>query len=292
MHMPLVSVAIPFRDSASTLPDAIRSIFAQTFEDWELLLLDDGSRDHSLDIARSISDPRVRVFSDGTNKGLAARLTQAAAEARAPFLFRMDADDLMLPHRIERQLELLTSDRNLDLVGSGALTIDAAGNLVGVRRLPPFSTDPRDVLRKGLFIHPTVAGRREWFLENPYSLEFSRAQDYELWNRTCRNLSAQRIDEPLIFYRDGYSSPRSFRLGCQYGRRIYRQYGPRTIGRLMTTRMILRSIANEHLYSVASLFGMHKHLVAARSTPLPEHEHNKFASILAEILTTKIPGLD
>ncbi|MEN6400626.1 MAG: glycosyltransferase, partial [Armatimonadia bacterium] len=67
MASPMVTVGLPFYNNESTLLDAVRSIFAQTFQDWELVLLDDGSTDGSLEIARSIDDPRVRVIADGQN---------------------------------------------------------------------------------------------------------------------------------------------------------------------------------------------------------------------------------
>src|SRR4030066_138114 len=94
MSGPLVTVGIPFFNNQDTLPDAIRSIFAQSFQDWELLLLDDGSTDGSLQIAQSIDDPRVRVISDGCNRKLPARLNQIIDLARGQYIARMDADDL------------------------------------------------------------------------------------------------------------------------------------------------------------------------------------------------------
>src|SRR5690554_4188978 len=93
--LPSVSIGIPFFNAEAYLLDAIKSVFAQTHQNWELILLDDGSTDRSLEIARSIDDPRVRVYSDGQNKHLAARLNEIARLARYEYLARMDADDLM-----------------------------------------------------------------------------------------------------------------------------------------------------------------------------------------------------
>src|SRR5512136_1054483 len=83
MTAPRVTVGIPFYNAGQTLADAVRSVFAQTLTDWELILLDDGSTDRGLEFARSIDDPRVRVVSDGRNLRLAARLNQIAEFARA-----------------------------------------------------------------------------------------------------------------------------------------------------------------------------------------------------------------
>ena len=77
-----ITIAIPFYNAEEYLPDAIRSVFAQTFQDWELLLIDDGSTDASLAIANSVDDERVRVISDGKNKKLAARLNEVTQWAK------------------------------------------------------------------------------------------------------------------------------------------------------------------------------------------------------------------
>ena len=95
MGTPLLTVGIPFHNNEKTLLDAIRSIFSQTFQDWELILVDDGSTDDSLKLALSVEDPRVRVLpSDDQNRLLAARLNEITQAARGEFIARMDADDL------------------------------------------------------------------------------------------------------------------------------------------------------------------------------------------------------
>src|SRR5512138_427624 len=104
-----VSIGIPFYNPGRAFEKAVRSVFSQTHADWELILMDDGSSDGSLELARSITDPRVRVLSDGANRGLCARLNQIAREARHGLLCRMDADDVMHPDRLHRQVEELTA---------------------------------------------------------------------------------------------------------------------------------------------------------------------------------------
>ena len=106
-----VTIGIPFLNARRTLADAVRSVFAQTHGDWELLLVDDGSTDGSSDVVRQLLDPRVRLLADGVTLGLCARLNQIAAAARGAYLARMDADDLMHPERIARQLEHLRPTR-------------------------------------------------------------------------------------------------------------------------------------------------------------------------------------
>ena len=111
-----VTIGIPFLNARRYLEDAVRSVFAQTHGDWELLLIDDGSTDGSIAVVRHLDDPRVRVLGDGSNRGLCARLNQIASLAQGTYLARMDADDLMHPERIERQLKFLRANPNVDLI--------------------------------------------------------------------------------------------------------------------------------------------------------------------------------
>ena len=128
-----ITIAIPFLNAEKYLVDAIRSVFAQTHTDWELLLIDDGSTDKSLEIAHSIKDSRVRVISDGFNKKLASRLNEITDIASHELIARMDADDLMSPDRLKIQLEILKSHPEIDLVSCGLYSTKNDLSLVGIR---------------------------------------------------------------------------------------------------------------------------------------------------------------
>src|SRR5690349_21222431 len=94
---PLLSVGLVYFNDERYLALAIRSVLRQTISNFELLLVDDGATDGSREIAQSFKDSRIRLVCDGANRGLAARLNQIAVLARGEYLFRMDADDIMLP---------------------------------------------------------------------------------------------------------------------------------------------------------------------------------------------------
>src|SRR4051812_47547353 len=113
--MPLVSIAMPVRDSQRTLPVALRSIVSQTYPNWELLLFDDGSTDRTLEIARSFADDRIKIVSDGRGRGMTVRLNQAARVASGKYYARMDGDDAAYPQRLERQVAYLESHPEVDL---------------------------------------------------------------------------------------------------------------------------------------------------------------------------------
>ncbi len=199
---PRVSIGIPFYNPGASFELAVKSVFAQTFEDWELILLDDGSTDDSLRFARSLSDERVRVYSDGANKKLNARLNEIGRLARSPVLFRMDSDDIMRPDRVEVQYRELQKAGPNTVLGSSAYSIDDRSNIAGIRDSSQ-ATDTGFGARHR-FIHPTVCAYSDWFRQNPYneSFIFHRCQDAELWVRVSGRTQFKNLRDPLLFYRE------------------------------------------------------------------------------------------
>ncbi|WP_043958127.1 glycosyltransferase family A protein [Lysobacter sp. A03] len=203
---PPISIGIPFFNAESTLLDAVRSVFAQTHVSWELILLDDGSTDRSLELALSIDDPRVRVYSDGKNKRLATRLNELRYLVRTEYIARMDADDLMAPTRLARQLEVLVANPDVDLVSTGVLSLTDDYEPVGVRCVAPgHSILPRALLggHSGI-VHASVIGRKAWFDRNSYRQDLPISQDTNLWVRAySRNdLRVAFVPEPMYYYRE------------------------------------------------------------------------------------------
>jgi glycosyltransferase involved in cell wall biosynthesis len=202
MNTPKLSIGISFKNPGSYFQLALQSIIAQTFTNWELILVDDGSTDDSLTIAKNIQDPRVRVYSDGESKGLNIRLNQIVQLANAPYLFRMDADDIMHPQRLEKQYQALLQYDDNTVIGTAAYSIDAHSRVVGFRA-------SRQIQQTGFearhsFFHPTVAASTAWFRRNPYSENFiyQRSEDAELWCRTTSNTKFINLPEALLYYRE------------------------------------------------------------------------------------------
>lgn len=290
MTPPTVTIGLPFFNARATLADALRSIVAQTFTDWELLLIDDGSTDGSVDVARGLADPRVRLIADGVNRGLVARLNQIAELARGTYLARMDGDDLMHPRRLEAQLRHLAEQPAIDLLDAAAITIDEHGTPLGVRGEQPLNSDPRAVLRSGLLIHPAVLGRTAWFRAHPYDARFVRAEDLELWVRTCRTATFGRVPEPLLFYREASSGNLAAYLRtAQTTRAIVRAYGPAIVGRLRTGALIARSYAKGLTYWTMTRLGWQAGLIRHRSRPLGAAERLAARATLDTILNTPLP---
>src|SRR5688572_24039063 len=109
-------------NASGTIGLALRSILTQTYQNWELIVVDDGSIDRTPEIISCIQDSRVRFIREPSrNRGLAARLNQCVRLARGQYIARMDADDVAYPHRLERQVQFLEAHRDIDLLGTGAV---------------------------------------------------------------------------------------------------------------------------------------------------------------------------
>jgi glycosyltransferase involved in cell wall biosynthesis len=288
--MTTVTIGLPFFNARRTLVDAVRSVFAQTYDDWELFLVDDGSTDGSVEVAREIHDPRVRLFSDGVNRGLPDRLNQIAALARGKYLSRMDADDLMHPERLEKQVRFLDGHPHVDLVDTATYTIDEHNEALGIRGDRPLNCDPRAILRSGLLIHPTVTGRTSWFRGNPYDRDFVRAEDVELWVRTSRQTVFSRLEEPLFFYRESLTGNlRNYLRTEKTLRKILRVYGPATVGYNDTGRLLARSHLKSWTYWTITNIGLQGRLIRARTRPLSAGESVSARAALRAVQQTPLP---
>lgn len=288
-----VTIGLPFFNAEADLRDAIRSVFAQTHQDWELILVDDGSTDRSLEIARAVRDPRVRVVSDGRNLRLAGRLNQIVDLATTDIIVRMDADDLMPPERLEKQLQVLQEDPDIDIVSSGLVSIDNEGEPFGVRVHFAETVTREHLLRKkgAGIVHAAVVGRREWFLRNRYDPAVPIAQDYDLWLRSSArdDLSVRILQEPLYFVRE-VSSVTPAKMFKSY--RMDRRALWRHRRSLWEARLILKSLAKTLVLQGIVLSGQLERLVRRRSTPLNDQALiAKVRSDIAKIRATHVPGL-
>lgn len=193
--LPFVTIAIPFYNSERFLHYAIQSVINQTYTNWELFLIDDGSNDNSLAVAKDFAerDGRIIIVSDGLNKGLPARLNDSVKIAKGDYYARMDADDIMTVDRIALQICYMEEHPNVDVIGSSAMVIDNDNNIIK-------SYDQHGVING--FIHPTVMAKTKWFKENPYDEKLKRSQDTELWMRTAKRCHFYNIQKPLLFYRE------------------------------------------------------------------------------------------
>lgn len=187
----MVTIGLPVYNGERWLKEALDSVLSQTYVDWELIVVDDGSSEERImKIVECVKcrDERIRVIQDGKHLGIAARLNQMVAMARGELFARMDADDIMLPERLEKQVKFFDDNESANVVSCSAIVIDENGKKLGVRNVA--------------LIHPTVMGRTLWFKQNPYNEAYSGVEDYELWLRVKNKVMIHHISEPLMLYRE------------------------------------------------------------------------------------------
>ena len=197
-----VSIAMPVRNACSTVEAAIRSILAQTYPDFEFLIIDDGSTDGTAEVVSGFRDPRIRLIRHQVSLGLAVRLNEAISMSGSPLFARMDADDVAYPMRLEAQVEFLERRPECDLVGCGVLFFDDAGRVTG--RYPLRRTHGEICLDpwRGFFLpHPTWMGRRAWFARFGYLDSYRKTQDQDLLLRAFDSSCFACIDRTLLGYR-------------------------------------------------------------------------------------------
>lgn len=202
---PRISVAMAVYNNALYLAEAIESILAQTFTDFEFLIVDDGSTDGSGAIIDEYAacDPRIRAIHQ-PNRGLVASLNRLIAETRAPLIARMDGDDVALPERFARQLAFLDANPDYGVVGTRTRDIDAAGRLS-----PALDAHPLDhasflaVLETGPWLcHPSVMMRTDLVrAAGGYRAAFRHCEDYDLWLRLSATTRLCSLPDRLLHYR-------------------------------------------------------------------------------------------
>lgn len=194
-----ITVAIPFYNANQYLNQAIESVINQTYKNWILLLVNDGSTDTSIEIAIKYKnlDSRIIIINDGLKKGLATRLNEIAHLCETKYLVRMDADDIMHPKKLEKQFHIMENNE-IDVLGTNAYSIDKNNNVIGIR----FPQKKELISSVKNFIHPTIIAKKSWFINNPYNEKAVRIEDKELWFRTYSKNNFKVINEPLFFYRE------------------------------------------------------------------------------------------
>jgi glycosyltransferase involved in cell wall biosynthesis len=209
--VPRVSVLLPVYNGTPHLASAIESVLAQSFTDFELLILNDGSTDDSAAIAQSYQDSRIRYF-EHPNMGLPATLNKGARFARGEFLFRQDQDDLSYPDRFMRQVAYLDAHPDVAVLGTWA-RIFVDGNPAAAFRYHRHPVAPVTIalcaIFDSTFVHSSVAFRRSTFEAlGGYSCDPMRQppEDFELWSRMCRLHPTANLAEILVDYREVASS--------------------------------------------------------------------------------------
>lgn len=220
LSLPLISVILPVHNNESTIRDAIDSILSQTFTEFELIVINDGSTDKTPEILKEMAniDRRIWIINNEKSLGITKSLNAGISKSRSLLIARMDGDDLCVPTRLEEQYKIFQNHKNVDLVFTDSIFIDLNGNLICKSWRPSKIETILNCLQKNNFIpHPSVMFKKETILlAGGYNEQFITGQDTNLWLK-LRDLDAQffYLPMPLILYR---LNPNSMR------KNIYQNY--------------------------------------------------------------------
>ncbi len=207
--MARISILMPFRDAEQTLPEALGSILGQSFTDWELLAVNDRSRDASAEIVAALAarDKRVRLLENRGRRGIVGALETGAAEARAGWIARMDADDVSSPRRLERQWEAACGG-DLEVISCRVELLSPQGG--GMERYVDWVNslaEARQIANARFIecplVHPSVMLKRDLLRRHGGYREVPWAEDHDLWLRLlAAGARVGKVPETLLRWRD------------------------------------------------------------------------------------------
>lgn len=220
---PIVSVVLPVRNAERTIDEALTSLSQQTFPEFEVLAIDDGSTDATAERLRraAAADSRFRTIRTPA-RGTTAALVHGLSEARGRYIARQDGDDVSLPDRLRQQVDYLESHENVCAVGTAAITIDESGNAIGTFPMRHGAAAVRAGIRSisATPVHGSVLMRRECLEQvQGYRPAFLRCQDFDLWLRLLERWDIDNLAVPLYKWRLSASSAygEARRLQLMYG---------------------------------------------------------------------------
>lgn len=197
----MISIILPAYNAERFIARAIDSIIKQTFPEWELILVDDGSTDKTVEIAKSFKDNRIWVFMLGQNKGIVEALNYGLDLAFGEFIARHDADDTSHPYRLERQLKYLNEHPDVDIVGTAMVIEEGNGRMLSTKKYPKKPTHG-EWMEFCQLAHPTVMMHRKVYdVIGGYDPDFDMAccEDYDYWLRAKEKFVIHNIPEALYF---------------------------------------------------------------------------------------------
>jgi glycosyltransferase involved in cell wall biosynthesis len=201
--IPKISVVMSVYNGANFLKEAIDSILIQTFSDFEFIIINDGSKDDSLNIIKSYNDSRIRLIENDGNKGLIYSLNKGIEVAKGKYIARIDADDIAVETRFEKQVSFLEENQNIGVLSSDYIRFNNSSK----KYTKSISRDDRIksiLLFSATICHPTLMLRKSVLSENnlAYSSSAKHVEDYDLWTKLALITKFETLNEALLMYRD------------------------------------------------------------------------------------------
>jgi glycosyltransferase involved in cell wall biosynthesis len=184
---PLVSIVLPVYNGEKYLTASLDSVIAQTYQNWELVIINDGSTDDTENLILDYQDKRIKYLPNDSNRGIIFSLNKGLQESSGVYIARLDADDIALPYRIAKQVEFLSENLDYAMCGSYFQTIDSNGRLLKNVAFPANNRDAQSyLLLHNCFCHSAIMMRSNIAKELKYDEKFQVCEDYDLWYRISR----------------------------------------------------------------------------------------------------------
>lgn len=201
--VPSVSVVMPAYNAERYLPEAIDSILTQTYTDFELIIINDGSTDSTKEIINSYSDPRIVYIENEQNSGICVTLNKGIDAARGRYIARMDSDDIALPERLRTQVQYMDANPHIGALGSDIEIFGEGIKPYIFHQLHSPEECAAGLIFNSCFAHPSVIIRKSVLDRNNlrYKDEFRGLEDYELWWQIAKYSKLNNLKTPLLRYR-------------------------------------------------------------------------------------------
>lgn len=220
----LISVIMAVYNDEKYIKEAIDSVLGQTYQDFEFIIIDDGSTDGTLQIIQSYRDARILLLKNEKNKGLPYSLNRGIEAAKGKYIARMDGDDICFPQRLEKQLFYMENHSHITICGSNRL-------LFGDGKFIKCNSPETSEQLKVRMLFGTPIAHPSWFIRKSdfdkyhfrYNENFRRSQDYELFYRVVQSCQAACVQEPLLKYRVAPKSEKSRTAEERYTMKVARK---------------------------------------------------------------------
>jgi glycosyltransferase involved in cell wall biosynthesis len=201
--MPTLSIIMPVFNAEPFIKEAVGSLLSQTFTDFELIIVNDGCTDRSIEIVREFNDPRIRILTNEVNSGIVFSRNRGTTAAIGKYIAPFDADDVARNDKFEKQIRFLENHPEYGMIGSWALLIDETGKTMKQRwkvNAPP-ERIPSILLFRNYFVQSAMLIRREALPEGNYSPGYDVVEDYKMWIDISRKYKTWNYPDYLVKYR-------------------------------------------------------------------------------------------